>query len=121
MIGKWLTAAGILCLAMAVGCSTEGRLNDDPNAYAKDTKKRVKDFVAQSRREPRTMAADAASLSEALEAHTTAPVGDFKPKYEQLTQKSKELAEEAKKKSPASAEVKKLLKELDDLANELPG
>lgn len=121
MTGKWLTAAGALCLALTLGCSKGGRLDDDPNTYAKETKKRVKDFVAQVRRDPRTLASEANTLSEALEAHTTAPAGDFKPKYEQLTQKSKDLAEAAKKKSPASAEVKKLLKELDDLASELPG
>jgi len=123
MMSKWLLLAGVTAVSAGLlGCSKtrEGRLDDDPANYAKTTKKQVKDFLASHKEKAKAMSQEAAVLLETLEAHSLAPVGNYKSTYELLTQKCKTLVE-ASKKSTSSNEVKKLLQDMDSLANQLPG
>jgi hypothetical protein len=123
MIRSWAILLGMAAISAGLlGCSKsrEGRLDNDPANYAKTIKKQVKEFLASAKQNPKGMSQEAAVLLETLEAHSSAPVGDYKSTYELLTQKCKTLVE-ASKKSTSSSEVSKLLQEMDALANQLPG
>src|SRR4051812_41689781 len=79
MFGRLLPFAVLSLMVSLVGCSGShrGRLSNDPADYALTIKKRVKEFLAAVRQNPKSTAQEAAVLVETLEAHTTAPVGDY--------------------------------------------
>jgi len=93
--------------------------NADATEFGRATRQQVLGFVKVARESPKGAAAQAQALLERLEVHGSRPVGDNKPVYEELTQKCKSVVEAAKA-SPGSAEVNKLLNEMEALAKKLP-
>lgn len=120
MVGLRLVVIGILVVA-SQGCSGQpsGRIDNDPGNYARTIKTRVLEFVDDAKQNSKGIALEAAVLLETLEIHPSQPVGDHKSTYELMTQRCKSLVEAAKR-SPTSAEVGKLLRDLTALANQLP-
>ena len=117
LLPAWVLLAAAGCAGNKSAVKAEG---DDAAEYAKTTKQQVKQCVQVGRENPRTVGAEAEALLERLQVHTSRPVGEHKATYEQLTQKCKDLVDAAKK-SPGSSEVKKLLDDLNALADKLPG
>jgi hypothetical protein len=116
---NWLFAAVSLVLFIS-GCKRETQADldaKDPAVYARSIKEDVKQFVQESKQNPRSVKDQAPLFLEKLEAYPSHAVGDNGPIYEELTKKCKELVEAASR----SGDVRKKLDELAAIANKLPG
>jgi len=117
----WLLVTTSVILA-ACGCSGRSAVKaegEDATEFARTTKQLVLNFVRAANETPKSTPGQAEALLERLQVYTSRPVGENGPIYEQLTQKCKEVMDAAKR-SPGSAEVKKKLEEMQNLANKLP-
>jgi hypothetical protein len=109
----------VSCVLVGFGCKGETQADrdaKDPAVYARMIKQDVQQFVQDAKQNPRTLKDQASIFLEKLEAHTSQPVGDNGPIYEQLTQKCKELVEAASR----LGDARKKLDEMAALAKKLP-
>ncbi|MCI0461924.1 MAG: hypothetical protein L0Z62_33650 [Gemmataceae bacterium] len=99
------------------GCSSKAPQGLDAAGYAQAIKQDIHDYVTAVRGNPKQARVDGALLVEKLEVYESQPVGDHGPTYAKLLAKTRELAQ----KDRSSSEVNRLLDELRQLANQLPG
>lgn len=119
---KYLVYSSMLAILITLGCSS-GATKLEPQEYtaqqyASDIANQVKE-LANEVKTPQQAAESGAVFVETLEVYESQPVGENGQTYAQLLAKCKELvsAGESGKKS----DVSKILKEMEELANQLSG
>lgn len=116
--------AGFFLVGMALitaGCGkgTGGSAANDPAFYALTVKQDIYEFVRDARRDVRNAHELGTVLLEKLEVYETQPVGEHKDIHRQLFEKCKEFVAVAR--STSSPTFQQKLREMEALANKLPG